>query len=247
MPIKRHAPGTDPAVTRWDGGLTWIAHPDEAMCRASHAIAVGPDGRLADGDAEPDAVDIWVVEPVDARGLDDRLADLGRVAGVVVLTGFHRRDAATVARRHGVSVFLPAPLAGLAPKLDAPVEVFERTLPGTRFEVVPLEVWRVWHEAALYDAASGTLVATDSLVTSPAGTAPDERLAVGPYLRLFPPRAALSGLAVERVLVGHGLPVLEGAETALETALAGAVRRFPAYLAANPGYFLRAWVVALRR
>lgn len=247
MPIKRSGPGVEPAFQRWDGGLTWIAHPDEAMARASHAIAVDADGRLADGDHEPGEVDVWVVEPVDARGLDEWLTELGRVTGVVVLSGYHRRHAAAVASRHDVPVYVPSLLAAAGLVVDTTVEAFDDTLPGTRFELVAVRSWPAWREAALYDPNSKTLVAAESLVSQDAGTGPGERLAMAPYVRLWPPREAFAGLVPERVLVGHGDPVLEDATEALEAALADAYRGFPAYLAANPRYFLRAWAVALWR
>lgn len=247
MPVKCSGPGPHPAFHRWDGGLTWVAHPDEAMQRASHAIAVDADGRLADAADEPEELDVWVVEPVDARSLDDRLAEMGPVAGVVVLSGYHRRDAATLAQRHDVPVHLPAPLASHGLEVAAPVRVFDDTLPVAPFELVPVRSWPAWREVALYDPDSKTLVAAESLVSQAAGTGPGERLALAPYVRLWPPREAFAGLAPERVLVGHGEPVLDEAARALESALANAYRGFPAYLAANLGYFLQAWAVAVWR
>lgn len=232
MVVKAYGPGDAPDVRRWDGGLTWLAHPDERMCRASHALAV--DG------------DVWVVEPVDAGGLDDLLADLGTVAGVVVLASYHRRDAPAVATRHDVPVFVPEPLADLADAMDAPVETFEGTLPGTGYRTIPLLDGLPWTEVALHEPASGTLVATELLVTSEVLTAAGERLAVTPYVRLAPPRAPLEGLGVDRVLVGHGAPVLDGADEALAAALANArLGALPA-IARNLPYLLRAAYVAVR-
>lgn len=246
MPIKQYDLGESPAVTRWAGGLTWIAHPDETMRRASHAIAVGEDGQpLAPDDAATDP-DVWLVEPIDAAGLDDRLAELGTVAGVVVLAELHRRDAATLAARHGVSVYVPAIIGGLKHAIDAPVAVFEGTLPGTSFEAIPALDGVPWSESVLYDEVTGTLVATEVLVTSPRTTGPGERLAVGPYARLSPPRAALGDLEVQRVLVGHGAPLLDDAEAALDHALAHARRGLPAYLLQDLVFMLRAGYVAIR-
>lgn len=230
MPIKEHGVGTDPALHRWEGGLTWIAHPGEQMRRASHALVV--DG------------DVWLVEPVDVEGLDDVLADLGTVAGVVVLADYHERDAASLAERNDVAVHLPGTVAELADDLDSPVEVFEDSLAETGFEPVPLYGRLPWPEAALHDPGSGTLVATETLVTSPALTGPNERLAVTPYVRLFPPRAALSDLAVERVLTGHGDPVLVDADEALAAALADARRGAPGVIVRKLPYLLRAAALA---
>ena len=233
MPIKSYGRGETPDVHRWDGGCTWVAHPEETMHRASHAVANDDGGVL-------------VVEPVDVVGLDDLLAELGEVSGVAVLAGLHRRDAAAVARRHGVPVFLPATVAGLASRVDAPVEVFEGTLPGTGFRAVPVLDGHPWSEAVLHDPASGTLVATEVLVTSARTTGPGERLAVGPYARLQPPRDALAGLDVERVLVGHGPPLLADADAALDHALANSYRGIPGYLLQDLVFMLRAGYVALR-
>lgn len=246
MPIKRRGPGPEPRFIAWPGGLSWVAHPGEAMQRASHALAVGPDGDPAESETDPADIDLWLVDPVDARNLDDRLAERGSVAGVVVLSGYHRRDAAAIARRHDVRVQLPEPLAGLADGLEAPVEVVEARLPATGYDVLTVRSRPGWREAALYAPTSGTLVTADSLVSQDAGTGPGERLAVGPYVRPWPPRDVFEGLGVERILVGHGDPVLEDAQAALETALANARRGLPAYLRRNLGYALRAWYVALR-
>ena len=49
-------------IDRFDGGVGWIAYPDEAMERASHAVAVPNE--------ESETDDVWVFDPVDAPGLD---------------------------------------------------------------------------------------------------------------------------------------------------------------------------------
>jgi hypothetical protein len=246
MPIKRNGRGADPQFHEWRGGFTWIAHPEEAMERASQVLAVSPDGAVADRDAEPAAVDLWIVDPVDAVGVDDRIADRGRVAGVVVLSGYHSRDATAFARRYGVPVFLPEPLAPLESGLGADAETFAGQLPGTAYSVVPVRSWPGWREAALHEPDSGTLVVAESLVRQAAGTAPDEEVAVAPYLRLWPPRAVFAGRQVNRLLVGHGDPMLEEAGAAIEAALANARFGTPSYLRHNLGYLLKAWSVAIR-
>lgn len=246
MPIKHYHHARSPEYERWPGGFTWIAHPDETMQRASHAVALDADGvPVAEGEPPADA-EVLVVEPIDAAGLDDRLAELGSVTGVVVLAELHRRDAAVLANRHGVPVYLPAVIAGLKRRIDAPVEVFEGPLPGTSFRAVPTLEGVPWSESVLYDAPTGTLVATEVLVTSRRATGPGERLAVGPYARLRPPRDALDDLAVERVLVGHGRPLFDDAQPALEHALANARRGLPAYLLGDLVFMLKAGYVAMR-
>lgn len=246
MPIKGNGRGTDPQFHEWRGGFTWIAHPEEAMERASQVLAVGPEGAVADQDAEPAAVDLWIVDPIDAVGVDERISERGYVAGIVVLSGYHTRDATAFARRYDAPVFLPEPLAPLGSGLRVEVETFAEQLPGTAYSVVPVRSWPGWREAALYEPDSGTLVVAESLVRQAAGTGPNEQVAVAPYLRLWPPRAAFAGRRVNRLLVGHGDPMLADAEGAIAAALSNARVGTPRYLRHNLEYLLKAWYVALR-
>lgn len=240
MPLKRYTTPDAPTIHEWPGGFTWIAHPDEAMHRASHAIVVGADGTpTADGDR------VWLVEPIDYAGLDADLHSYGTVAGVVVLAALHRRDAAAVASRHDVPVVLPSTVAALEPTIDAPVTVVDG-LPDTSFTAIPVLDGVPWREAVLYDPVSRTLVATEILVTSDQATGWGERLSVGPYARLQPPRAQLGDLEVDRVLVGHGPPLETDATAALDRALARSVRGLPAYLLKDLWFMLRAGYVAMR-
>jgi hypothetical protein len=198
----------------FDGGFTWMAYPDEGMRRASHAL------RTDDG--------VYLVDPLDAPGLDDRVAELGDVAGVVLGLDRHKRDAAAVATRHDVPVLLPEWFDGVESALDAPVERFGRSLRGTGYDAVRIRDTSLppWQEVGLFDGE--TLVVPEAVGTAEFFRAGDEVLAVHPMLRLFPPRRALGGLAPDRVLVGHGEPVHEDAAAALRDALAGARRNAPA-------------------
>jgi hypothetical protein len=224
MTMKGDGPATDAReIDRWDGGIGWIAHPEETMQRASHALAV--DG------------DVWVIDPVDTPDLDGRLAEFGEVRGVVVLVGRHTRDAAAVANRHDVPVYLPEPLAGVREDLDAPAEVFGGALPGTGYRTVTLLDTPLWQEVALYDDESGTLVVPESVGTVDFFRAPGERLGVHPARRLFPP-GALRGFVPERILVGHGEGVTEDAGAALRAALSGSRRKGPGLYAKTLRSFL---------
>jgi len=198
---------------RFDGGATWIAYPSESMQRASHVL-------LSEGEC-------WLVDPVDAPTLDEWLAEYGEVAGVVVLLDRHRRDAAALANRHDVPVFLPPTLGPIADEFDAPVERFEGSLAETGFEPTPVVERSRWRETALYRAADETLVVPEALGTASFFRAGSERVGVHPVLRPRPPRRALGGFDPERLLVGHGAPLLEDAGTAVADALAGARRRMP--------------------
>ncbi|MFB6189707.1 MAG: hypothetical protein ABEI57_07460 [Halapricum sp.] len=200
-------------IGRYDGGVGWIAYPDEQMQRASHAV-VGEDGGL------------WVLDPVDSDGVDDLLAKYGEVTGVVVMLDRHKRDAAALARRHDVSVYVPDWMDGVASELDAPVERVHTDLGTSGFGVYELIDNRVWQEAALYGEADGTLVVAEALGTAEYYLTGDERLGVHPALRLFPPRR-LRRFDPERVLVGHGAGVHEDADGAIRYALRGSRKRAP--------------------
>lgn len=199
-------------IDRFDGGVGWMAHPEERMQRASHA--------LVDGD------DVWVVDPVDADGLDDLLADHGEVAGVVVLLERHTRDAGAVARRHDVAVHRPAWMSGVDADVDAPVETLENTVGSTGYTVHKLVDTPVWREAYLYHPEEATLVVPESLGTAPYFLTGDERIGVHPMLRFTPPRD-LGDRAAERVLVSHGEGVMSDAAAAIRDAVANSRRRAP--------------------
>ncbi|RBI64279.1 hypothetical protein DMJ13_07310 [halophilic archaeon] len=204
MGLKETTPATDfEEMDRWDGGVGWMAHPGEKMQRASHALAV--DG------------DVWVVDPVDAPGVDDLFAEFGDVAGVVVLLGRHMRDAEAVARRHDVPLYLPT-WVRRSPGPDVAIRRFENTLADTGFRVLNVVDNPAWQEAALYDESGGTLVVGDAVGTASYFLTERERLGVHPMLRLFPPDE-LRGLTPERILVGHGDGVFDDATGALAEAL----------------------------
>lgn len=195
-------------IDRWEGGFGWIAYPDEAMQRASHAL-VADDG-------------VWVVDPVDWDGLDDRLAELGDVEGVCVVLDRHERDAATLARRHEVALHAPAWMNGVGGTLDRPVEPLNAAIGG--YDVRRLVDNPLWQEAALYDGE--TLYTPESLGTATFFLAPGERVGVHPVLRLVPP-ADLADIHVERLLVGHGEGVFDDAGDAVADAVTYGRRRAP--------------------
>lgn len=229
-------------LDRWDGGISWTL-ADDAKERTCHALVVRDDGTAPGGDEEsgsgneepePGAEDesadgstVWLVDPVDAPGLDDELAALGDVAGVVVLLDRHTRDAATLASRHGVPVYLPEALADVEEDVDAETTVFRGSLPGTDLRTITLRANRLWREVALYSRDTGTLVVPESVGTAAFIAADGERLGVHPALRLFPPKTKLGGLRPERILVGHGAGVFDDAPRALDRALRNARRNAP--------------------
>jgi hypothetical protein len=206
-------------IDRFDGGVGWIAYPDEALERAGHAVAVPNE--------ESETDDVWVFDPVDAPGLDDLLADLGSVAGVVVGLDRHQRDSAAIASRHDVPVYVPEWMTGVAGELNAPVERFGDRLADSGFEAFRIRDSSLppWQEVGLFDGE--TLIVPESLGTGSYFRGDRERLGVHPMLRLTPPTSALSGLDPERVLVGHGVGVHERAAVALEDALSDSRSKAP--------------------
>lgn len=219
-PLKSNDPGDDTTIVgRWEDGFSWMAHPETTMRRASHALAVDRD--------------VWLIDPLDAEGLDSELDGLGDVAGVVVLTNSHGRHADRLATRHDVRIHVPGcfdhdthPVNGF----EAPVEFIDDELADTGFELVWEKDGRGWKEGALYHPDRGTLVVPDALMTALfAGR--EGRLEVFPFFRFSPPREGLGDRHVERVLVGHGEPVLEEAQDALAMALDGAGGRAPTAIA----------------
>lgn len=214
MTIRADDPSTEiEVVTRFDGGCSWIAHPDESMRRASQALAVDDE--------------VWVIDPVDGDGVDELLAEFGPVAGVIVGLDRHSRDASTIARRHDVSVWLPDWFEGVAEDIDAPVERFGAEVADTGIRTQVVTRSRFWQEVAFYDPETETLVVPESLGTAPYFLTGSERLGVHPMRRLVPPRNRLYGFEPDRVLVGHGAGVEDDAGIALRAALEESRRRAP--------------------
>jgi hypothetical protein len=182
-------------------GFGWIAAEPRLLQRASHAL-------VADGQ-------VWLVDPVQVEGLEERVRAAGRVVGVLQLLDRHGRDCASLARTFGVPLRY-VPRAGT---------------PGPPFEVIRTVRIPLWREAALWWPERRTLVVADALGTAAYFRAPGELLGVHPVLRLIPP-SSLARLEPEHVLCGHGRGV-HGPEAAdaLHEALRTARRRTPSWLA----------------
>jgi hypothetical protein len=204
MPAKQLGVGTVTEIDRFDGGVGWLAHPEETMERASHALATDAG--------------VFLVDPVDAEGLDDLVAELGEVAGVVVLLDYHTRHAERIATRHDVPVYLPAEMTGV--DLDVPTRRFSGALPATRFDLLPVTVNLLWKEWALFDGE--TLVVAEAVGTTDYFLGPGESTLGVSYLRRLVPPTALDGLAPDRLLVGHGAGVHEDVAATLAETLAEA-------------------------
>lgn len=220
MPFRITDPAEDVTVVRrWEHGRTWMAHPEAQMQRASHAL-------VANGE-------VWLVDPLDAADLDEELAALGPVAGVVLLGSEHHRHADRLAARHGVSIHLPAWFEEDAKDFEAPVVEFTDGLADTGFRAIELKEG-FWQEAGLYHPERRTLAVSDTFMTA-LFAARTGRVELFPPARLDPPHSALDGLAIDRLLVGHGEPVFENVEERIQRALAMEYRSTPvAFLRSTP-------------
>lgn len=233
MPAKVTTHATEfEEIDRWEGGVGWIAHPEEIMQRASHAFAT-EEG-------------VWLTDPVDADGIDDLVAEFGDVRGVAVLSNHHVRDADAIATRHDVPVYLPETMTGVAERLDAPVGRIAVGATLGEYELVEVahSGSEFWQEYALYDGE--TLLVAESVGGAPYLRVGDERLGVMVMRRLTPPTDALGDFEPERVLSGHGPGVDEDASAALQDALANARRRLPRALLAHGADQLRTMAAAVR-
>jgi hypothetical protein len=175
------------AVDEFAFGFGWIE--DEFLQRCSHALVVADER-------------VWLVDPLDADGLDDRIRASGSPAGVIQLLDRHARDCAAIAQR-----------------LQVPHHVVPEQ-PVDPFEFVVVRTRRRWREVALWWPEKRVLLCGDAL-----GTAGyfrfrlgRGRLGVHPFLRLRPPRQ-LKAVAPDVILCGHGRGVVGDAAAALERVL----------------------------
>lgn len=232
MPVYDRSSAVDiKIIDQWDNGFGWLAHPEEEGKRASHAVT-GEDG-------------IWVIDPVDAPGLDGHLAELGEVTGVAVLCSYHTRDAERIATRHDVPVYIPRWMDRVANRVDAPISRYDTAFGNSEFEIYRFEPLSLWQEAIVYYEADGTLIVPDLIGSGPGYTVGNERIGFVLSNRLLPPRDRLGDLDPERILLGHGEGVLEDAGAALDTALSGARKRFPRALVTQLGTNLRLLIAAM--
>lgn len=223
MPMKGSGASTLAEIDHFDGGVGWLAYPDEQMQRASHALATDEG--------------VYLVDPVDADDLDEIVEEYGEVAGCVVLLDRHNRDADAIARRHDVSVYRPRWMDSIDENYLAPVDDLGSELGETGYEVRTLYDTPFWREAYLYHPEERTLLVPEALGTAAYFTAGDERAGVHPMLRMTPPRE-LADYDAERLLVGHGAGVMDRASSAVRDAIDGSRRRAPkAYLGALRGMF----------
>jgi hypothetical protein len=235
MPAKVTAPPTGyEEGLRWAGGVEWLVHPEETMERASTALATDEG--------------VYLVDPLDAPGVDDLVAGFGAVAGVVLLSNHHTRDAGLFARRHDVPIYVGADVPETAlPDLAVPIErvAVGETLGDYEFREVATgtALGAPWYEYALWNGE--TLRVSECVGTADYMRVGDEPLGVMTMRRRHPP-TALRGLDPERVLSGHGRGLDEDASAALERAIDTAEENFTTALVRNGLDQARTVLAALR-
>ena len=154
---------------------------------------------------------VWIVDPTDVPGLDERIAAVGEPAGVLQLLDRHDRDCAELAARHSI------------PHHRLPFDGIEGT--GSR----PVTVIRnkLWNEIAIWSAAEKALIVPEAVGTARYFCAGDESVGIHPMLRLLPPRR-LADFAPDHLLTGHGTGMHgPGTAAALADSLSGSRRRTP--------------------
>jgi hypothetical protein len=159
---------------------------------------------------------VWLIDPFEDAVALTAAAELGRPAGVIQLLDRHNRDCSSIAQR-----------------LEIPRWRLPDSVADSPFEVVSVVAQRWWREIALWWGEQRALIVAEAVGTAPV-FALGRRLGVHPMLRLTPPKAALSGLQPERLLVGHGRPIETGAAAALSEALAAARGDIPRLAFALP-------------
>ncbi len=206
-------------IDRWDGGVGWLAHPEEDAQRASHALS-GEDG-------------VWIFDPLDGPGVDELVEEFGSVVGVALLSNTHARDATTFAERYDVSVHMPSWMGRAPDNVDAPIEQYtapagewvELGSSGIRVRTVnPLTAWT---EAIAYRPADATLRVPDMLSSVSEMTVGGERIGCYFLHRFAPPREVFADLNPDRILFGHGEGVFTDTPVALNSALSEARRNLP--------------------
>lgn len=179
--------------------VSWRPAGEGPMDRTSHALVV--DGS------------VWLVDPIDADGLDEMLSELGSPAGAVITFKRHQRDARLIAARLGVGVWADASLGSLGDGAQS----FSERVPGTPLVSIPLPgrgLRRWWHEGAIHWPEAGLVVVGESVGNPPYYLLDGELLGLHPLRRGQPP-PELAGLDVDQVLCGHGDGVAHSASRVL--------------------------------
>jgi len=184
-------------IDEWENGFGWIAKPGENMKRTSHAF-------IDNG--------VYLVDPLDAENLDQKVTEYGEVKGIIVLFGRHTRDSEKLAERHDCTVYVPE---WFDRELDAEVDYITGEVPGTSWEIHDAKRSRFSDEAALYHPETSTLITADTLGTADHLCGRNEELGMSPLYRFNPPENLLK-FEPERIFCGHGKGMTENAAEKLE-------------------------------
>lgn len=195
-------------IDEWEKGFGWIAKPEEDMVRTSHAFR--DDG-------------VYLVDPLDAENLDEKLDEYGEVKGIIVLFDRHLRDSEELAEKYSCPVYIPE---WLEKSINAEVIEVEDRIPGTDWRLIDSVDTFTGREAGLYHEKSGTLIVADSLGTVEMFCGRGEKLGLNPLYRLNPPKNLLN-FDVERIFCGHGKGIQENTESTLKNTLSKARRKTP--------------------
>ena len=191
-----------------DWAVSWVAAEPAFMQRGSHAIR-GDGG-------------VWLFDPVDGDGVEEAVAALGTVRGVVQLYERHPRDCAVLAQRHGVPLHV-VPTGGV---------------PGLPAEPVVLHDRPWWREVAFWMPDRRALVVGESVGTAPYFRMDGDRLGLHPLARIGPPTELL-GRDPELLLPGHGEALSgDGLGEELERVIGRGRRDLPKAWLAAAGRFL---------
>lgn len=193
-------------IDEWENGFGWIARPEEDMVRTCHAFE--DDG-------------IFLVDPLDAENLDEKLEDYGEVKGIIVLFDRHQRDSEQLAEKYGCPIYVPE---WLEPKIDVDAKPIKMKIPGTDWELIETVNTFTGREAGLYNEKTGTLIVADALGTVNFFKGRNEKLGLNPLYRLSPPKDLLK-YEVERIFCGHGRGIQENSQEILEETLNKARRK----------------------
>lgn len=208
MPLKVEHVTDAEFIDDWEHGFGWIARPEEKMQRTSHAI-------IDDG--------VWLVDPLDAKNVDECIDAAGDVQGIILLLDQHERDAETFADRYDVPIYVPE---WMNVSLDADVRHIEGQLPGTDWKLQTVVKSYLENEAALWNEETKTLIVADAVSTVDHFRASGERLGLHPLYRLRPPEQ-LANFEPERILCGHGEGLFTDAAVALKNTVKNGRRNIP--------------------
>ena len=218
-------------IDEWERGFGWFAHPDEEGLRASHAVLFDEG--------------VWIVDPLDAPGIDEAFAELGEVVGVTICSSMHTRDAAIFAKRYDVPVCIPEGMGRISDRLDVQVSRYQDEFPASGVMVIRRNPFPGFDEANLYHEPTRTLYIGDSLGTTPWHTVGRETIGAQAILRLFPPKGFLD-IAPERIFCGHGLGIDTDSATVLEDTVMVGRKRAPRAFVSNLSPAIRAAIASLR-